>query len=68
MNREVYRIIVDDMKKPVSDPECFIQMISVSRYFERIADQCTNIAEDVIYMAQGKIIRHKVDQFRPAGK
>ena len=34
------------------------QWLSVSRYLERIADQATNIAEDVIYMMDGEIIRH----------
>jgi phosphate transport system protein len=34
------------------------QWLSVSRYLERIADQATNIAEDVIYMMEGEIIRH----------
>jgi phosphate transport system protein len=32
--------------------------LSASRYLERIADQATNIAEDVIYMMDGEIIRH----------
>ncbi|MBN1895139.1 phosphate signaling complex protein PhoU [bacterium] len=68
LNREVYRIAVDEMKKAVPEPESFLQMISVSRYCERIADHCTNIAEDVIYMAEGKIVRHKTDGFMPPGK
>jgi phosphate transport system protein len=34
------------------------QWLSVSRYLERIADQAKNIAEDVIYMMEGEIIRH----------
>jgi len=33
-------------------------MLSVARYLERIADHGTNIAEDVIYMIEGEIIRH----------
>lgn len=32
--------------------------LSVSRYLERIADLATNIAEDVVYLIDGEIIRH----------
>jgi phosphate transport system protein len=31
---------------------------------ERIADHATNIAEDVIFMAEGRIVRHHVMEFR----
>lgn len=34
------------------------KLLGVARSLERIADHCTNICEDVIYMAQGKIVRH----------
>lgn len=33
-------------------------LLAVSRNLERVADHATNIAEDVIYMAEGRIIRH----------
>jgi phosphate transport system protein len=42
-------------------PENIQQLLcfsSVSRYLERIADHATNIAEDVIYLIKGDIVRH----------
>ena len=35
-----------------------LRLLAVSRNLERIADSATNIAEDVIYMSEGRIIRH----------
>jgi phosphate transport system protein len=35
-----------------------LRLLAVSRNLERIADSATNIAEDVIYLAEGRIIRH----------
>jgi phosphate transport system protein len=35
-----------------------MRLLAVSRNLERIADCATNIAEDVIYMSDGRIIRH----------
>jgi phosphate transport system protein len=35
-----------------------LNLFSASRHLERIADHATNIAEDVVYMVEGQIIRH----------
>ena len=47
------------------DPSQYIYLgilLSISRSLERIADHATNIAEDVIYMLQGRIIRHDQEE------
>ena len=37
-----------------------IRLSFISKYIERIADHATNIAELVVYMVEGKIIRHTI--------
>jgi phosphate transport system protein len=46
-----------------SDPTSIdraLELILVSKNIERIADHATNIAEDVIYLVEGEIIRHRI--------
>jgi phosphate transport system protein len=36
-----------------------VRTLSISRHLERIADLATNIAEDVVFMVDGDVIRHR---------
>ena len=40
--------------------ECAVRLLSASRHLERIADLATNNAQDVVYMVEGELIRHRV--------
>ncbi len=55
---EMEEIIMHDPAQQVY----LAKLISVARSMERIADHCTNICEDIIYMAQGRIVRHHITQ------
>jgi phosphate transport system protein len=61
INREVYQRVYHLIKENPDNVEILINYVSVSRHLERIADYATNIAEDVIYLVEGKIIRHQPD-------
>ena len=54
--------IVLDVQHRTSDgslePVVAFELLSVTRSLERIADHCTNICEQVIYLGTGKIVRH----------
>ncbi len=53
--RELITFMIDD-PKTISRA---IALIFVARYAERIGDQATNIAEEVVYLAEGTPIRHQ---------
>ncbi|MBN2209217.1 MAG: phosphate signaling complex protein PhoU [Candidatus Coatesbacteria bacterium] len=59
MNRANYAAAIAEMKKDSHRIARLMHYVSVSSQLERIADLATNIAEDVIYLAEGDIIRHK---------
>ena len=59
MNRRTYGIVQEAIHAHPNQTESFIHMLSAARHLERIADHATNIAEDVIYMIEGMIVRHR---------
>lgn len=58
LHRATYGTIKTEIQKDPERTETLIHYLSVSRYLERIADHATNIAEDVIYLVDGDIVRH----------
>jgi len=64
MNRQMYIKVQQAILAHPEQMESLINMLSVSRYLERIADHATNIAEDVIYMIEGQIVRHRTEDYK----
>jgi phosphate transport system protein len=63
INRTMYDLVKEAIRNEPENLEMLIALLSISRYLERIADHATNIAEDVIYMTEGVIARHRSDEF-----
>lgn len=64
INRRMYIVVQEAIHTYPEQVESLIHLLSASRHLERIADHATNIAEDVIYMIEGRIIRHKAESYR----
>jgi phosphate transport system protein len=61
LHENIFRILLTHM---MSDPRRIsvgMDLLLVSRNLERIADLATNIAEDVVYMVEGRVIKHHAE-------
>jgi phosphate transport system protein len=58
IKREAYDKIKKAMRENSSKIGYLINLLLISRHLERMADHATNIAEEVVYLVEGEIIRH----------
>ncbi|MBX7103656.1 MAG: phosphate signaling complex protein PhoU [Gemmataceae bacterium] len=58
-NEEIIEELIGLMKQKTDYISPGLSMFSVVRHLERIADHATNIAEDVVYLVEGEIVRHR---------
>jgi phosphate transport system protein len=62
LNKKVVGDLVELMRR---DPGCIVQaldLIRVSRNLERVADLATNIAEEVLFIAEARNVKHHLDK------
>jgi len=58
LHATAYDLIKSEMQKTPDQAGSLINLYLISRHLERIADHATNIAEEVIYLVEGEIVRH----------
>jgi phosphate transport system protein len=58
IQKKAYDIIKSKLGEQTDQIGFLINQLLVSRHLERLADHATNIAEEVIYLIEGEIIRH----------
>jgi phosphate transport system protein len=59
IHKEHYGLLQDAMKSSADSVEAAVDLLSASRQIERIGDQTKNIAEDVVFLVEGQVIRHQ---------
>ena len=58
LKEQIFReLLTFMMEDPRTIPRA-IRVILISRFLERVADHATNIAEMVVYLVEGKMVRH----------
>ncbi len=68
MRRAVYAILTARMQADPSAIAASMEFLRVSQQLERIGDLSTNIAEEVVFLVEGKSIKHRVEQGGKGGK
>ncbi len=65
LNDSVFRILLTHMMEDQRVIGSGMELLLVSRNLERVADLATNVAEDVVFLAEGKTIKHHAEDERP---
>ncbi|HEX9250807.1 MAG TPA: phosphate signaling complex protein PhoU [Ignavibacteriaceae bacterium] len=63
LNAENHQILKSIMKKTPDNIESAVALLVISRELERLADHATNIAEDVFFIVEAQLIKHKYEKF-----
>jgi phosphate transport system protein len=65
LNRQLYRELSSFMVENPSTISRCLNLMTVSKCLERVADHATNIAEEVVYLCEARDIRHEANKPLP---
>jgi len=60
--RMLFQQVKDEVRRQPEKIDYVVEYMRINRHLERIADHATNIAEDIVYMIEGKIVRHNYEK------
>ena len=63
MNFNNHKILIEIMKQSPANVEPGIALLVMSRQLERLGDHCTNIAEDVFFIVEAHLVKHKYEKY-----
>jgi len=63
LNFDNHKILIDIMKQSPDNIEPAVALLVMSRQLERLGDHCTNIAEDVFFIVEARLVKHKYEKF-----
>ncbi len=64
LNQQIFNELLIYMLKDPKNISRAVRLTYITKYLERIGDHATNIAEMVVYMVKGKVIRHMACEMR----
>ena len=62
LNRAMITEVVRLIKKNLKSTEGYLHVLRISRNLERVADLTTNIAEEVIFHTQARVVKHHAEE------
>lgn len=63
LNFDNHKILIEIMKRSPDNIEPGIALLVMSRQLERLGDHCTNIAEDVFFIVEAHLVKHKYEKY-----
>jgi phosphate transport system protein len=62
LQKEIFVWVQEQIQQNIEDLHALLDLLSVARKLERVADMSTNICENVIFLSEGTVIKHHAEE------
>jgi phosphate transport system protein len=63
LNKENHQTLIEIMRNNPDDIQTAVALLVISRQLERLGDHATNIAEDVYFIVEARMVKHKYEKY-----